>query len=349
MLRWDEILGQERARDVLRRAVERDRVHHGFLFVGPDGVGKFATALSFTRILLCDRRAPQTFAAACGECRHCRKIQNDLQHPDVRVIVPEGGVNKFIKIEHVRALQKFASMKPYEARHQIALLDGVHRMTDEAANALLKTLEEPPPTMHLFLVTDQPQSLLDTIRSRCQTIRFGALSVEHVHEVLRREDEGELTDEELVVAAAFGEGSPGRARALLDAGIVGARRELFERIARLSRRAPASLLNEAEELAKDRKTLTLRLDLLKVLLRDTILYRVRGPEAELVNRDLEPLVRELSDRFDVDGIVSRIDAVTTAQDLLSRNVNPTMVLENLLTELAEGPVRAPITIPRTLR
>jgi len=301
------------------------------------------------RILQCERRGDGEFTEACGVCPSCRKIQNDLQHPDVRLVVPEGATNKFTKIDQVRAIQKLATTRPYEGRYQIVILDDVHQMTDEAANALLKTLEEPPATMRLMLVTDQPQSLLDTIRSRCQTIRFGALERATVVRILRDTLDDAPTDEELEVASAFGEGSVGRAREVIEGGVLAERRDLFERLAGLRRTQTVTLLEQAERLGKDRKSLEIRLDLLKVLLRDMMLVQLDVDPSRLVNADIEGRLREVASQFDVEGLVWRIDAVRTAQDLLSRNVNATMVVENLLTELAPGPVRRPIPIPRHLR
>ena len=341
-------MGQEHPKDILRRAVERDRLHHGLLFVGPTGVGKLATALSLARILQCEKREEGTFAEACEVCPGCRKLQNDLQHPDVRVIRPEGASVKFIKIDQVRGIQKLAMTRPYEGRYQIVVFDDVHLMTDEAANALLKTLEEPPVTMRLILVTDQPQSLLDTIRSRSQTIRFGALEREAVVKILRASED--VPDEQsLAVAAAFGEGSAGRAREIIDGGVLAERRELFEMLSGLRRENTVALLGEAERLGKDRKSLDLRLDLLKILLRDMMLMGLGVDRSRLVNGDLSARLESAAANFDVEGLIVRIESIRTAQDLLSRNVNATMVVENLLTELAPGPIRRPIHIPRHLR
>ena len=351
---WDDIIGQAAAQDVLQRAVEHDRVHHGYLFVGPNGVGKFATALAFARALECARRPQGHFADACGTCPSCRKFANDIQHPDVAVVLPEGLVNKFIKIDQIRAVQKLATTKPYESRYQIVLLDDVHLMTDEAANALLKTLEEPPATMRLMLVTDQPHALLDTILSRCQTVRFGSLESDDVVRILKDTLDEAHPEEELRVAAAFGEGSVGRARELLEAGILIERSELLDRVAQLRRDATASLLTEAEAFAKDTGTLNARLDLLKVILRDVMLTRLRqeGQNVSadrLVNSDMQSRIAALAQRHDVDGLISRIDSVRVAQNLLSRNVSAKLVIENLFTELAAGPVRNPVAIPRHLR
>ncbi len=349
MKNWDQIRGQSRAQDVFRRAIEGDRLHHGYLMVGPAGVGKRTTALSFVRILNCEERTEGEFTAACGRCPSCRKLDNDLQHPDVRLVVPEGGVNKFIKIDHVRAIQKLAMTKPFEARYHAVVFDDVHAMTDEAANALLKTLEEPPATMRLFLVTDQPQALLDTIRSRCQTVRFQALSSDDVRAVLAESEEAEeATPQDLEVAAAFAEGSPGRARSLMDAGVLSDREEIFDAVRSAARGRPAALLASAEQLARDRRTLPLRLELLLVLMRDVMAVHL-GRDETVVNSDRLDTVRELAERYDIEGVLARVDALRTAQTLLSRNVNATMVVENLLTEIAPGPVREPVRIPSHLR
>lgn len=346
MRRWNEIEGQDRAKDILRRALESDRTHHGYLFVGPEGVGKFETALSFARILDCEKREPTTFAEACGTCPSCRKFANDLQHPDLHVVLPQGNVNKFVKIGQVREIQKAATTRPYEARYQIVIIDDVHLMTDEAANALLKTLEEPPDTMHLFLVTDQPQSLLDTIRSRCQTIRFGALPHEVVARILADVVDEAPTVDELTIAAAFGEGSVGRARDLVDSGTLAQRREMFSMLRSLQSSRPAELLSAAEDLAKDRRALPIRLDLLKVIYRDVLLSLVGGQDDRLVNKDLRDDIDAVAGATSVDGVLSRIDAIGIARDLLARNVNATMVAENLLTELAPGTDPRPIRMPK---
>ena len=341
---WTQIRGQDTARSQLQKAVERDRIYPGQLFVGPRGVGKRMTALAFAQILNCTKRGSRTFGPACGTCSSCRKFQNDLQHPDLHLVEPLGGINKTIKIDQVREVQRHARTRPYEGRWQIVVFDDAHTMTDEAANALLKTLEEPPDSMRLILVTDQVHALLDTIRSRCRTVRFGALPEPVVVELLQEQFPAD--EHPVAVAARYGEGSVGRATEILESGILDERGEMFDTIADLNRDDTARLLSGAESLAKEKAALAARLELIGVMLRDVLLWQVGIPAHGMVNNDLIDRVAGIGRRISSEALLSRIDAVRVARDLLTRNVHPTLVLENLFTELAPGPARPPVHLPR---
>lgn len=343
---WSDIEGQDRAKELLERSIQRQRVHHGQLFVGPAGVGKRSTALAFAKILNCTEHAVGDFEPACGKCPACRKFDNELQHPDLHVIEPQGGVNKTIKIDQVRGIQKIATTRPYEGRWQIVILDDAHAMTDEAANALLKTLEEPPDTMRLILVTDQPQSLLTTIRSRCQTLRFGALDEQLVVRILDRTSEEPPDRARLEVAARYGEGSVGRSSQFLESGLLDERAELLETLEELSRERTANLLEKAEAMGRDRTNLGPRLEVLGVLLRDVLLWQVGIPAERMVNRDVIEQIATLGRLFDADALLARIEMVRVARELITRNVNSTLIVENLYTELAPGLAHSPILLPK---
>ncbi len=346
MHNWADIQGQDRAKELLQSTVERARLHQGYLFVGPSGVGKLSTALALAKVLNCVARAETEFTPACGKCPACRKFDNELQHPDLHLVVPTGGVNKTIKIGDVRAIQKVAMTRPYEARWQFVIFDDAHAMTDEAANALLKTLEEPPDSMRLFLVTDQPNALIDTIRSRCQMLRFGALDDDLVVEILGRPSDEPVDPRRLEVAARYGQGSVGRAREFLDSGLLDERADVIGTIAELCREEPANLLDGADMFAKDRSSLTARLEVLGVLLRDVLLWQVGISSDRLVNRDLIEPIATLGRGISVDAVLARIEAVRIARELLTRNANASLVVENLFTELAPGLDREPIRLPK---
>ena len=350
MYEWHDIEGQDRAKELLQRSLERQRLPHGQLFVGPAGVGKRSTALALAKVLNCTSRAEGVFQPACGRCPACKRFDNELQHPDLHLVQPQGGVNKTIKIDQVRAIQKVAMTRPYEGRWQLVIFVDAHTMTEEAANALLKTLEEPPDSMRLILVTDQPQSLVATIRSRCQTLRFGALEEALVVEILGRAlvtESGEPPDRvRLDVAARYGEGSVGRAREFLESGLLDERAELYDTILELSRERSATLLDRADALSRDRGNLAARLEVLSVLLRDVLLWQVGIASDRMVNRDLIDRIALLGRHLDGDGLLARIEAVRVARELMTRNVNAALIVENLFTELAPGFSRSPIRLPK---
>lgn len=165
---FSAIKGHERPLRILQGTIRRNRVPSTLLFSGDSGIGKRSTALIYIQALNC--LAVQD-GDACGVCSSCRKIIGG-NHPDVHIVEPDGGD---IKIDSIRAVEEFLSMKPYEGRKKAVLIDEADAMNINAANAFLKTLEEPPPDSIILLITANPDTLPDTIRSRCFQVRFAPL------------------------------------------------------------------------------------------------------------------------------------------------------------------------------
>jgi len=174
---FKQIVGQDGAVGFLQAAYGSGRLAHAYLFVGPGGVGKAKTARAFAGLLLCER--PKA-ADLCGACGACRKARGD-RHPDLKVLEPDG---EFIKIEAVREVGRFVGLKPFEGRHKVVILDPAHAMNEEAANALLKTLEEPAPQTTLILIAEDIRRLPGTVVSRCQRVAFGPLAPEDLQALL---------------------------------------------------------------------------------------------------------------------------------------------------------------------
>jgi len=335
MRTWDDIRGQERPKRILERAIETGRVHHAYLFAGLRGVGKYTTAIAFAAVVNCEERDSDTFEDACGTCRSCRKIDQGY-HPDVVTLAPESGATR-IKIEQVREIQKSAVKQPHEGRYRMVVIDEAHEMTTEAANALLKTLEEPTARMRLILVTDQAHRLLETIISRCQQLRFSGLEPEDVQAILREQlrDSDEVhevpDDETLQLAAEYGEGSVGRSLEIVTSGMLERREELLRSVVQRPAGQPAPLLDLAEELADG--AVDDELDVLKVLFRDLMLYRSTGEASRIVNRDLSETLAGVAERYSVEDLTDAVDDLLDAQRQLDRHVSPQFVMENLLPKL----------------
>src|SRR4051794_8192070 len=176
------ITGHRPLLQLLARATSRHTLPPTLLFSGPDGVGKRSTAIALAQALNCERPVPFGEGTdACGECRSCTRIARGV-HADVLVLEP--GDSGAIKLDQVRDAIERTAYRPFEGRRRVVAIDGADALNVEAQNALLKTLEEPPPASMFVLITDRPDVLLPTVRSRCQRLRFGPLAPADVAGVL---------------------------------------------------------------------------------------------------------------------------------------------------------------------
>ncbi len=334
-----ELLGHERAKRLLRRAVQHQRLAHAYLFRGPEGVGKKRAALTLAAWLHCRDPQPDD---ACGRCPSCRKIAAHT-HPDCTLIDPEGTTP--IKIDQIRDLQKELAFPPNEARVRVAILVDIGRLGVAAANSLLKTLEEPPPEVLLVLTATEDAPLLDTIVSRCQVVPFAPLAGEEVARICA----GilPLEDSELTTLAEAARGSAGRAIALHEHGVA----DLCGRIrAAVENGAPGepatvlSLLDLAREAAEQQDRLPMLLDLLVLWLRDHLLAATgtatpRPPAAEPPAAEPPAATghpgpgHRPPPSWTPATIHRRIERVGRARRQLAANCNPRAVCESLFFAL----------------
>jgi len=201
---FSNLVGHQRARELLARSLARTTVHTGYLFTGPSGVGKHLAAREFVRAWLCSETG--TRAAPCGLCDSCV----DLGKPTHQDLIEVSFIDnkKSISVEQARDLEAWLAASPALGRHKAAIVDPASALTTSAANALLKTLEEPPKGRIIVLIATGPGALPPTVRSRCQQVSFGSLADDEVAEVLRRHSWPALSARQ---AAALAEGSPGTA------------------------------------------------------------------------------------------------------------------------------------------
>ncbi len=321
---FSSIAGQDRITALLRRSLEAGRIAHAYLFEGIDAGCLKETALALVQAVFCGA------TDGCGECDACRRVQG-LNHPDLHLLQSDG---VFIKVDQVRELQRELSLRPYQARKKACIIEDADRMNPASGNAFLKTLEEPPGDAMLILLTTHGEGILPTIRSRCQILRFPPLSADTVASLLR---ENGADEEQARMAAALAGGSLSRAREIAGADRLQMRRTLLERTSRLSCREIFTLLETAEDYARDRETATDAVDMLKLFWRDILLFRAGS--GEIANLDLQPLVKELSERMSTEQILEKLERIAVTGQALTRNVNPRLALEVLFMDLeASGQV-----------
>jgi DNA polymerase-3 subunit delta' len=322
------LLGQEKAKKLIRRALTSERMPHALLFRGPDGVGKQLFARGMAAAINCrggDR------GEACGTCPSCRKFRSG-NHPDFLVISPDRGA---IKIEQIRRLCQALSYPPYESETRVVLLEDVHGMRAEAANSLLKTLEEPPADNLLILTADSSREVLPTITSRCQVVPFYNLDQHDTVQILLAKEDG-LDRETAELLARLSEGSPGRARLLLKTEMVAVMKKVVAVIsdpALDADRDAGTLLQAAAIMAELKDNLPPLLGLLRIWLRDQLMRACRlpkgmGESADTVDREVGGVTN-----WETDRLFAQLQAINRAEQELARNCNRTLVCEVLLFKL----------------
>jgi DNA polymerase-3 subunit delta' len=338
------VTGQDGALAVLKGAVGQERVAHAYLFVGPAHVGKTLTALQFAQTLNCTGESPP-----CGRCRPCEKIAS-MSHPDVEIITigsalcdpPPGDSHdhskddsKEVRICQIRRLTRVVSRAPYEGRCRVMIIEPADVMNEPTANALLKTLEEPPPNTVLILISDNEELLLPTIRSRARRVGFGGQPPALIETTLRTR--WEVAPERAAELARLSGGRIGWAvRAAHDDGLLDHRRDALDAAQRL---APAPLTDRlayAGELggrySRDRAGVQATLEVWQAWWRDILLIAA-GREIQAVHRDRLDTLRPLAAQCDVREAVGALRAIADARQQLGENASPVLALEVMMLAL----------------
>lgn len=316
------ILGHEPQKDILRRTLATGRLANAYLFAGPDGVGKRLMALAMARAIFCREQS------GCGTCDQCRKIDHN-NHPDLHILEADG---REIKIDQVREFQRQIAYHPFESRCKMALIDNADLLNQAAGNALLKTLEEPPGQAVIILLSSRPDQLLQTIRSRCQTLPFHHLP----HRVLKKAlaDHLRIDEKDAHLLAALSQGSfrtaLGKDRELF----IEERPRLIKSLTSLKKHSVMPALRFAQELTDAKETTPQILEIFQEFFRDLLLLHHGRPVDEIANIDLIEVARAHAGRLSVRQILDRIKAIQDCMYHLKRNLNRQLTLEVLVLALA---------------
>jgi len=317
------ILGQEHALSLLQKALESARLGHAYLFYGPSGVGKKLTALQLAKALVCQGAT----AEACDRCASCHKMTTG-NHPDVVVINPEGAS---IRIEHIRAMQRQLSYKPYESQYTIVIIDGCESLTSPAANALLKTLEEPPASALLLLLTSKKDALPLTIISRCQQVPFRPLAPPHIRAILIQQGVDEPT---ATLVATLAEGRVDTWMQTEISQLLARRHNAYTLLQERGYTKNMPLFLLARQWAGSREQCEEVLHWLSLFCRDLVILKVAAT-TPLYNHDLQAELASLASSVSVASLLDLFAALEQLRQYLTMNVNPQLTFERLVIQLQQ--------------
>ena len=322
---WD-LTGHEWAVDMLKKHIVHETTRHAYLLAGPPGLGRRTLAVRFAQALNCP--TPVETGIACGVCRDCKQIES-MKHADLTIVQSdsEGGI---LKVDQIREARKTLILKPFMSKYRVALFLRFHEANDNAANALLKTLEEAPSYAVLILTADNPEQLLPTILSRCEVLRLRPLRVGEVQKAL--EGRGVETSRARLIAHISG-GRMGYAIRLIENDTLLERRE--ERLNDLLTLLPASRVEKfayADKLSKDKDAMRQTISFWLSYWRDVML-RAAQAETPLVNVDRNLEIENLAGKMDLSSARTVVGGLENALEKLERNVNPRLLAEVLLLDL----------------
>ena len=345
--------GNERVARSLSKAFEIGKVHHAYLFEGPQGVGKSQMATWFCALLFCEGELlrpnePVNGASflPCGDCASCHLLQKG-EHPDYEQTAPEEGRSKIV-IDQIRSVVKHSSFRPLKSERRVFELRSADKMDAVPANALLKTLEEPASYNVFILLTDRAHALLDTILSRCQNVRFASLDAQVITQMLESED---VSAKEARILGAASSGSITAARQLHEIGFLELAEEWLERyLDPLATRTPTAdvVVDEVAQLSTAHRRspdaqygeIALLFRCLKLGLRDAVLVGQGMGADTLTWPDRMKNSEALYDGLGSEAILSLMERLAKAHELFERPLNTTLILEDLLLRVLSARKRA---------
>jgi len=330
------VIGQDRALELLRRSLDNGRLAHAYLFTGPPHVGKMTLAVNLAQALNCEKEN-----RPCGECQPCLRTAAG-NHPDVQIIgrpsgadAGDGGSKKEIGIAQIRELQHSAALQPYEGKYRAYIIDGAEYLNEESANCLLKTLEEPPPTVLFILLAVQENRLLPTIVSRCQRVELFPLPASVIEKALVAH--WQAAPEKARLLSRLCRGGIGWAvSALRDESLLEARSQNLDRLLELTGASLQQRFSFAASLAaqygKNRNAVEETLNLWLEWWRDVLLVREDCSQF-VTNIDREAGLRSYAECYDLIDIRGFMEAVRAALQQLEQNANSRLVLEVLMLNI----------------
>jgi DNA polymerase-3 subunit delta' len=324
---FKEILGNSRVKKTLRKALQKNKVPNSMLFCGPSGTGKRDMALVLAKAMNCERKKDD----ACEVCTSCKAI-NAGNFPDVIEISPEKDV---IVIDQMRMLRKIANLKPMMGKRRVFVVVDADKMKEEAANSLLKILEEPPLFSYIILVADNPFLIMSTIKSRCQVLNFTPVSKEDVGKILVEKG---YEENKARIISLLVHGNLKQALSLEWEEVQGKRTKAWQLFLSLLRKGKVALF--LRDYASSQRALVRDdweqiLEILSSFCRDSILVKEKGDSRLLMNPDYEEEISKAETMMSLEALMDCLTKIDYAIYGLEKNLNVNLLVSSFFSYFKE--------------
>lgn len=313
MTGFDDIKGRKPLKNQLKKLIDKGRISHGYIFEGPKGSGKKLIADAFAELLFCYN---QKGLETCKTCKGCTGYKEKY------VLETE----KSISVDDIRSLVADTELMPFGNNRKIYIIHDADTMTDQAQNAFLKTLEEPPPYAFFMLTVTNSEQIIDTIRSRCIILYTGVNTKQEVLEYLEQNNPDADT-KSIYAAACFAEGCIGRAADLInDQSFIQCRKTAVEYITK------SQLDFDVKDLKGD---VLVFLEILQSLFRDMLVYKATNDSSNLINTDISDIIKRTAERNSSKSLLIAFNSAMKASEYIKDNVSQSIAIGTLNIELME--------------
>ena len=326
MRNFENIIGHEQNIEHLENAIENGQVSHAYIFNGEDGIGKVTTAKAFVKALLCESKN------SCGTCQSCIQIDSG-NHPDVIYVTHE---KAGITVDDIRdQVNQSVFVKPYSSDYKVYIIDEADKMNAAAQNALLKTIEEPPAYAVIILLSNNKESFLETIVSRCVVLNFGPLKESQVREYLHSHYDNMNGREDLAVSYSMG--NIGKAKKVIESDDFNEQKDFcLNLMANLEKWDIHEILLSLKQMASYKDYIYDLLDIMTIYYRDILILKVTGLPNKTVFKEKFSVMKNQSIYLSFEGIDTIIKEIEKAKIRLKANVNFDVTLELLLFVMKEN-------------
>lgn len=325
---FNKIIGHIDVIEYFKRTIKSKNISHSYLLEGGHGIGKRLLAKTFAKTLFCEKEG---VTEPCHKCTSCLMMETG-NNPDYFEVI---STKASIGVDDIReqVVEKM-EIKPYRSRYKIFIIPEADRMTIQAQNALLKTIEEPPNYGIVILLAENPGKIISTVHSRCARIRVLPLSIYSLEQYI--ESQYDLNEQQTSLYANFSNGSIGQAKHMIEDGdFWGLRQESIEYMMKLEKANLIDLYDMAEQLNKDRENLPQVLDFWMIWYRDMLMIKTFKTEEHIFYKDFKNQLLDRSKELSYNKINNNFYEVIRAKKRLSKNINAMLIIENLLLELKE--------------